>query len=119
MEDLERQLKKALERQEAPAWFEAKVMAAIARQADEKPSWWRRTIGMRTRWATAAAVVAMVTSGVVWQHEHTVAVERERAAGEAAKARLELALRITSIKLHKIREKVNELNQTDKKTRSL
>lgn len=119
MEDLERQLRNALERKDAPAWFEAKVMAAVARQADRRQSWWRRVFDRRARWMSAAAAAAMVVSGVVWQHERIAALNAERAAGEAAKARLQLALRVTSVKLQQIGRKVNEISQSDKKTRSL
>jgi hypothetical protein len=98
-------------------------MAAIARDADARPSLWQRIFGSRIRWASTVAATAMVVSGVVggvvWQHERTVAFNEDRAAGEAAKARLELALRITSVKLQKIGQRVKEINQTDKKARSL
>jgi hypothetical protein len=114
MEDLERQLKSALERKEPPAWFEAKVLAAAARERSERRSWWQRVIhGGRLRWATAVAAVALVASGVVWQHERNIQEARERAAGEAAKARLVLALRITSNKLHKIQQKLNDSNRAN------
>jgi hypothetical protein len=113
MDDLERQLKSALERKEPPAWFEAKVLAA-ARELPARRSWFERAIhGSRLRWATAVAAVGLVASGVVWQHERRVGVERERAAGEEAKARLELALKITSNKLHKIQQKLNEINRAN------
>lgn len=114
MEDLERQLKSALERKEPPAWFEAKVLAAAARERSERRSWWQRVVrGGRLRWATALAAVALVASGVVWQHERNVRIERELAAGEEAKARLVMALRITSNKLHKIQQRLNEINRAN------
>ena len=114
MEDLERQLKSALERKEPPPWFEAKVLAAAARERPARRSWFEWAIhGSRLRWATAVAAVGMVASGVVWQHERRVQEEREQAAGEAAKARLVLALKITSNKLHKIQQKVNEINRAN------
>ena len=113
MEDLERQLKSALERKEPPAWFEAKVLAAAAREGSARRSWWQRVIhGGRLRWATALAAVGLVASGVVW-HERGVQEERERAAGEAAKAHLVMALKVTSNKLHKIQQKLNEINRAN------
>jgi hypothetical protein len=93
MEDLERQLKDALARKEQPPAFEAKVFAAI--HAGQSKSWafWR--------WeALAASVLALAAFGA---HQHAV---RERAAGEAAKARLQLALKITVAKLSKIQQTV-------------
>src|SRR5258708_7203468 len=114
MEDLERQLKSALERKEPPAWFEAKVLAAAARERSERRSWWQRVVhGNRLRWATAAAAVGLVASGVVWQHERNVRIESDRAAGEEAKARLVMALRVTSNKIHKIQQRLNEMNRAN------
>ena len=107
MEDFEQQLKEALARKEAPEWFEAKVLAA-ARGVPQRQPFWQRVLGGRLRWASAAAAIALVASGITWQHERGV---REHAAGEAAKARLELALRITSLKLQKIEQKLNEVER--------
>ena len=87
MDDFEQQLKKAMARTDPPAWFEAKVLAA-ARQRRPEPKRWRFLV--------AALASLLVVSGVVWQQE------RERKAGEEARAKLELALRITSEKLQKI-----------------
>jgi len=106
MEDLEQQLKNALARKDAPDWLEAKVLAAAAREPERRrgwrPSW---MFGGRLRWVSAVLAGAVVIGGVTWQqHERAV---RERAAGEDAKARLELALRITSTKLRKIEQRLN------------
>jgi hypothetical protein len=119
MEDLERQLKSALAREEAPAWFEAKVLAAAARERSARRNWWQRVIGGgRLRWATALAAVGLVASGVVWQHERHILVRerqdvRDREAGENAKARLVMALQITSNKLHRIQQKLTEINRAN------
>jgi hypothetical protein len=114
MEDLERQLKSALAREDPPAWFEAKVLAAAARERSARRNWWQRAIqGGRLRWATAVAAVGLVASGVVWQHERQVQEVREREAGENAKARLVMALQITSNKLHRIQLKLTEINRAD------
>ncbi len=114
MEDLERQLKSALAREEPPAWFEAKVLAAAARERSAQRNWWQRVIGRgRLRWATALAAAGLVASGVVWQHERHIQEVREREAGENAKARLVMALQITSNKLHRIQQKLNEINRAN------
>lgn len=111
MDDLERQLREALAREEAPAWFEAKVMAAVATERQRRPFWARLFGSARLRIATAAlAGAAVVVSGVAWHQEREA---RERAAGEAAKARLELALKITRVKLRIIERKLNEVERVD------
>lgn len=111
MEDLERQLRNALARKDAPGNLEAKVLAAAARERDRLRGWWRQSIfAGRVRWASALLAAATVISGVAWQHERAV---HERAAGEAAKARLQLALRITSSKLRKIEQRLNEVERAN------
>lgn len=107
MDDLEKQLKSAMARRDAPAWFEAKVLAAAAREPN---GFWRRLIASgRVRWATAVlAGAAVVASGALWQQQRE---QRERAAGQAAKAKLELALKITRVKLRKIEQKLNDLER--------
>ena len=95
MEDLERQLKSALARKEQPAWFEAKVLAATrARQSGRRVFW---------RWATEMTAVILIAGGFWLRYDHEV---HERAAGEAAKARLQLALKITVAQLSKIQKTV-------------
>ena len=94
MEDFERQLRDALARKEQPPLFEAKVFAAIAESKSKRWVSWR--------WeALAASLLAL--AGFWAQHEHTV---RDRVAGEAAKARLQLALKITVTELSKIQRTV-------------
>ncbi len=94
MEDFEQQLRNALARKDEPTSFEAKVFAAIAagKPAPKVPWHWE---------ALAASV--LVVAGVWGQHQQSV---RERAAGEAAKARLQLALKVTVTELSKIQQTV-------------
>jgi len=96
MDDFEKQLQGALRRKEPSPFFEARVLGAVKRQARE------RRASIRMWWATAVAAVLIVVAGSAWQHQRA----REEAAGKEAKARLELALRITSVKLQKISQKV-------------
>ena len=111
MEDLEQQLKNALARKDAPDWLEAKVLAAAAREPERRLGWRPQWLfSGRLRWVSAVLAVAVVISGVTWQHERSV---RERAAGEDAKARLELALRITSTKLRKIEQRLNDVERAN------
>ncbi len=125
MDDLERHLKDALAREEAPAGFEARVMSAVNQAAESSRGRARPRFGERPRWqwifATAAAVVVI---GVGTEWEHHAAVERvkaahfemehinaDREAGQAAKAQLQLALRITSTKLEEIQQRIGEGSQ--------
>jgi hypothetical protein len=104
MDELEQQLKRALARQDAPAWLEAKVLSATRRKEAPWPWWdWWFAPG-RMRWATGALAVMTVVTGIAWQRER-VAEER---AGEEARAKLELALRITSAKLQIIEQRIQQ-----------
>jgi hypothetical protein len=98
MDHLEQELKAALKKTDPSPFFEAKVLAAANRQARAK----KTTPGIR--WFTAIVAMALVVMGVFWQHQQAA---QERARGEAAKARLMLALRLTGAKLDEIREKVD------------
>lgn len=97
MDDFERQLTRAMARKDPPGTFEAKVMAAVSRDAARgRGPWGWLARPVTLRWATVTVALVLVASGVTWQRD------RERAAGEQARAKLELALRITSEKLQKI-----------------
>jgi len=107
MDDLEQQLRNALAHVEQPPTLEAKVFAALARaRSTSRPSrfvFWR---------FEAAAVAAMLLlAAVSWAgHEREI---RERAAGEAAKARLQLALKITVTELSKIQQTVRTSSEQE------
>ncbi len=98
MDDFEKQLAEALKRKEPSPGFEARVIAATKRQQERPWSWMMPKI----RWVAALATVVIVAGGLEYRREAA-----ERAAGEAAKARLELALKITSEKLKMIQDRVN------------
>ena len=100
MDDLEQQLKNALARKEPSPYFEARVLNAAKRQVKESRAVWR------LRWLSAAVASVLIVTGVVWQRDREV---REKAAGEAAKAKLELALKVTSVHLQRIQQKVNSI----------
>lgn len=102
MSDFEKQIREALARKQPPSGFEARVLAA-ARRSEERRNWWQFPFVGRVRWASAAVATVMVITAVAWRHERVV---EERTAGEAAKARLEQALKITSVKLNRIQERV-------------
>lgn len=95
MEDFDRQLRQALARKQEPPAFEAKVFAAVARQRSERKGLWR--------WIPEMAAVVLIVSGFWLQYQHGV---REQVAGEAAKKRLQLALKVTVSELAKIQQTV-------------
>ena len=97
MDDFEEQLKDALARKEPSPFFEARVLGAVKRGKIEHRA------SSRMWWASALAASLLVITGSAWQHERNV---REEVAGKEAKARLELALKITSVKLQRISRKV-------------
>jgi hypothetical protein len=97
MHDFEKQIKDALARKDPSPFFEARVLGAVKRQAREHRA------SSRMWWASAIAAVLLVVTGSVWQHQRDM---REEVAGKEAKARLELALKITSVKLQRISRKV-------------
>ncbi len=100
MNDLEQQLRAALERKAPSPFFESRVLGAAR----------RRRPAARLRWVWAIAAGLLAVTGVVWQHERAI---QEQAAGQAAKAHLELALRITSVKLQKIQQRVEAIHQSN------
>ena len=95
MEDFEQLLKSALSREEPSASFEAKVFAAVAARRSGRSIFWR--------WAAEVAAVIVIVGGFWVRHEGEV---RERAAGESAKARLQLALKVTVTQLARIQKTV-------------
>jgi hypothetical protein len=94
MEDLEKQLKAAFVKIDPSPGFEAKVVSTAGRRSEVAPGF-----RVRARWLTAVAAAVLVAAGAVWQ--------QEVARGEAAKARLMLALKITGAKLQEIQQKVD------------
>lgn len=119
MTRFEDELRNALRRQEPPAGFADRVLARAAEQRSRqaKRTWrdsWLNIVaqpfypGNLLRWVAVAAVaVALVVGGV---HYRNVQVQRERARGEAAKARLLLALRIAGSKLQLAKARVDQIN---------
>jgi hypothetical protein len=95
MEDFEQLLKNALGRKEPSASFEAKVFAAVAARRSGRSVFWR--------WAAEVTAVILIAGGFWVRHQGEV---RERAAGENARARLQLALKITVTQLAKIQNSV-------------
>ncbi len=103
MNDLEKQLQSALAREDAPEWFEARVMNAVNAQRAQRarPRW---------HWMLATAMAGVIAVGGGWEYRREA---QERAAGEAAKAKLQLALKITGTKLAEIQQKLSEAQEND------
>jgi hypothetical protein len=96
-DDFENQLKLALAKKEPSPFFEARVLGAVKRQQREHRA------SARMWWASAVAAALLIMSGSAWQYQRNA---KEEVAGKEAKARLELALKITSVKLQRISMKV-------------
>jgi len=103
-------LQNALSRREPPPWLESKILAAAMEQLPAEPPglWERIAPWLRLRWIPAAVAVCLIVTGIAWQREKAA---EQRAAGESAKVKLELALKVTSVKLQKIKRLVDTVNQ--------
>jgi hypothetical protein len=109
MNRLDDELRNALRREEPPTGFEARLMARVAaepKRATGLARWFRLPdlhMPLMTRLAFTAALGLMVVAGVRYEHER-----QERIEGQAAKAKLMQALRITGTELQAVHEKVME-----------
>lgn len=117
MTSLEDELKTALRRRQSPEGFADRVSARVAEKNPASPGFFRPDFLRRVfakpllHWAAAAALsIGLIAGGVHYrqlQHEKAL---RERAAGEAAKERLMLALRIAGNKLQLAKSKVTHVS---------
>lgn len=120
MNPLENELRKALRRREPPPGFTERVLARVRQEADARARMSAESAvrpAQRTRWggwtwlgprlrlgfAAAAAAVLLAVSVSVWRQRRQ---EQQRKEGEAARAQVIQALRITSAKLNRVRMKV-------------
>ena len=133
--DLDYELKHALQRQEPPDGFAERVLSRVGEpQADPRDHnvlpWDPASAGLilkaapglaseRSRpgparhfvqWAAAAALVAAVAGGIEYR-----TVQKERAEGEAAKARVMLGLHIAGSKLQLVQTKINGMHEQSEK----
>jgi len=115
MTSFEDELKHTLRRTDPPAGFAERVLARVANQNQPQASrprlstWLNLFARPMIRWASAVAVsAALIVGGLFYRQVQSEKAERERAAGEAAKQRLILALRIASSKLQLAKAKVDE-----------
>ena len=127
MKPLDDELRNALKRREPPPGFTGRVMARVEQLAEErartaaKPaqsrrdawsvwspwSWFGRKVSLSFGAVMAMAAVVLLAVGLaIWQQHR---IEQERRRGEAARAQLIEALRVTSAKLNHVRTKVREV----------
>jgi hypothetical protein len=100
MDNLEKQLARALKQKDPPADFTAKVMARLA---DKKARlhWWEFFMMPAQRAALAGGLAAlMLVGGCGVAYQQHQASERRRA--EAARDQLLLALRVTGTQLNRV-----------------
>lgn len=110
-EELESSLRQALERKDAPEWFADGVMARVRSEGmNPRRNWLAGWVGSGgwMRWAAAVATVAIVFGGVRWEQER-----RQRLQGEAAKAQLMMALKMTGEKLRMAQVRVQSLERDE------
>ena len=106
MDNLEKQLARALKPQDPPADFTAKVMARVAQKEEAKKEprasrWWEFFMMPAQRAALAgglAGVMLVGGAGVAYQQHQT----NERRRAEAARGQLLLALRVTGTQLNRV-----------------
>lgn len=109
MSRLDDELKNALRREAPPEGFEARLMARLASEPKREMGlarWFKLPdlrMPLMTRLAFSAALCLMVVAGVRFERER-----QERVEGEAAKAKLMQALRVTGTQLQAVHEKVRE-----------
>lgn len=114
MNPLDKELKNALRRQEPSADFTRRVMAGLQAAPERKQSWAESIRSLfrlpALRWAaTAALFAALVIGGVAYRH-HQQTVAR----GEMARAKVMLALHITSAKLNIAFREVRRADEPEK-----
>jgi len=129
MTELDDDLTRALRRENPPAGFAERVLRRVGGPIRLKPDPTRilttriltsagdsTSAGVETgarrselpfiQWAAAAALVAAMAGGVNY-----IAKQKERAEGEAASARVVLALHIAGTKLQLVQTKINRLHE--------
>ncbi len=127
MKQLDDELRNALKRREPPPGFAQRVMARVEQLAEErertaaKPerapssgwnlwspwSWFGRKVSVSFGAVAAMAAVVLLAVGIAFWQQHRI--EQERREGEAARAQLIEALRVTSAKLNHVRTKVRSV----------
>lgn len=105
--ELERDLRQALRREEPSAGFVARVLTALPKETPRPVLAWMHRPALR--WALAAVIVVAASTGGYFYREHRLEEER----GRIAKQQLMLALRITGAKLQLAQQRVLQINRSD------
>jgi hypothetical protein len=122
MQPLEDELGRALRRLDAPPGFTNRVMARVEQASASKPRpAWLRPLQAFWSWAEAwtgqsavlglaatAAVLVLAVSFAAWRQHR---LREEQRQGELARAQVMQALRVTSVKLQRVRSRVREATQ--------
>jgi len=109
MNEMDEQLKRALQRCEPPDGFAERVLARVGREPSPTAKHLAWTLWHRPalRWATAAALVAVAATGIGY-HIHQ---RKEEAEAKTAKQQVMLALRITGSKLRVAKQRVKAVER--------
>jgi hypothetical protein len=115
--DLERELKRALHREDASPDFTDRVMARITAASGnakrtgsrDENRWWRRLMEFfqpaRMKWAAVGAAAFLLMVAAIGTHRYR-AHQAEIAEGERAREQVMLAMKIASAKLNIAQKKV-------------
>jgi Predicted integral membrane protein (DUF2275) len=114
--DLERELKRALHREDASPDFTDRVMTRIVapgsarrKRSREETRWWRRLMEFfqpaRVKWAAAGVAAFLLAFAAIGVHRYR-AHQAEMAEGERAKEQVMLAMKIASAKLNIAQKKI-------------
>lgn len=112
MKDMERELKRAMARKEAPAGFAERVLDGIDTGAARRRA--RSRLTRRLSRVAAALLVATIGTGAWLQHQQGV---RQRQEAEQASVLVKLALRIASEKTNIAREHLTGVDPDNRKSR--
>jgi len=116
------ELRRALRRLDAPPGFTNRVMARVEQApAMKATSVWLRPVQALWNWAEAwtgrraalglaatAAILVLAVSFAVWRQHR---LHEEQRQGELARAQVMQALRVTSVKLQRVRSRVRQATQ--------
>jgi len=98
VDDIEKALKAALQREPAPDGFREQVLRKSRSRSAPVAAWWRLPL---LRWSVAGVVAVVCIVGGVSEHRR-----QERMRGEEARQQVLMALRITGAKLRVVQKQI-------------
>ena len=110
--DLERDLRQALQRKQPSPGFAARVRANLPKEKSNRWTHWLSTPALA--WATVAVLFLVFGLGSLAYYHH----RQELARGRAARQQLMLALRITGAKLQLAQQRVQAIGSIHERTDS-